>query len=99
MSGPRAAVRITVTAAHLEGGWFGQEALREIQGLLFDVPAQALVHLDLGPLRHVDDNLVQALAWLPCAQQVRFESPSWRVAQESALALTVLLATQGVTAP
>ena len=94
MSRPTAAVRITLTDRHLEDGWVSQYALREVQCLLYDVPAEALVYFDLGPLRRVDDALVSSLALLSCAQQIRFESPAWRVAQDSALTLVTLLVTE-----
>jgi len=89
---PSAAVRITIGECHLDD-FFGlsREALREVEGLLWDVPAEATVHLNLGPCRRPDSLLIAQLALLPCAGRVVFESPDWRVAQESATRLQEIL--------
>jgi len=92
LDGPRAAVRITLTARHLDdGGWLSNRAVREVQSALFDVPCSALVALDLGPLRHIDRRLVQVLALMPAVQNLRFESSDWRTASEYVVELAASL--------
>lgn len=89
---PRAAVRITLTEQHLDDFYgLSREATRGVHALLWDVPAEALVYIDLGPCRRADSLLIAQVALLPCAPRVVFESPRWRVAQEAAEGLQVLL--------
>jgi hypothetical protein len=97
MTGPRAAVRITVAAYMLaDHGGINDLALRSIRGRLAGVPDRARITVDLGPLRSSDELLILSLAVLPCANLITFESSDWRVAQRAALKLTEVLADQGV---
>jgi hypothetical protein len=88
MTGPRCAVRVTVHGEQVDHhGWLTSEALREVIGYLADIPTEAPVVIDLGQLRALDMIFVRRLAEFPSANNVRFESADWRLAQKYALEL------------
>lgn len=89
---PRAIIRIPIRVDHLDDhGYLTFDALREVRGKLATVPAEAPVHVDLGPLRLADAALMHELAALPCAPRLVIESPDWHVAEDAVLALQGLL--------
>jgi hypothetical protein len=79
---PRAAVRITIREHDIDNfGFLTAAAVREIRGLLADIPTAARITVDLGPLQKVDLTLVQEFAQY--VDQLRLvEARDWRVAEQ-----------------
>lgn len=89
---PAAVVRISITEDMLEHfGGLSSEAFRELRAWLWDIPAAARVHIDLGPIRVVDWFLVGELRTKPYASGVVFESRDWRLAEHYAMRLAKAL--------
>ena len=90
--GTRAAVRVSLTEASLNGwGLVSNDAIREVRTLLFDVPAGAPVVIDLGPCQRADFLLMSAVRAFACAPRITFESRYWQVALDAAHMLDELL--------
>jgi hypothetical protein len=79
MTKPHGVARVPVGAHHIDNGFLGDAALREIRERLEGIPAAAPILVDLGPLRRFDLALCWALA--PYWHQVRFEGNWWVVQQ------------------
>ena len=101
MTGPRCAVRITVTGADVDDfGYVSSDAQRRIRALLWDVPTGAVVRVDLGPVRPAGAALfVASLAELPSASGLRFEleHADWRTAHAATLELIAAMPADEVT--
>lgn len=91
----KAAVRVALTSDSLDD-YFGLRLLtgaarREVRELLVEAPAEASVVVDLGPSRHVDDELIRDLSLMRCAPGIVFEARRWDVAITAAQMLSGIL--------
>ena len=76
---PHGGARVSISAHHIDNGFLGDVALREIRERLERIPAAAPILVDRGRLRSFDLGPCWALA--PYGHRVRFEGNWWVVRQ------------------
>src|SRR5829696_5044239 len=94
VTGPRAGVRVTIRRDQVdEYGVATPDALRWIRATMWDIPAEARVTLDLGPVRMFDHCLVDAIAAAAphLLERLQVESSDWRLAHRYTLGLLALI--------